>query len=159
MTVVSDTSPLRYLLWLGHIELLPALFERVTIPGTVADELGHPNASFAVRTWIADPPPWLEIVARTRKAADGLSRLDPGERDAILLAEELRADLLIVDDRRGRDAARSRGIEIMGLIGVLDRAADRGLISVPDTVERLGETNFRVHPRLLKELLDRHKPK
>lgn len=46
----------------------------------------------------------------------------------------------------------------MGLIGVLDRAADGGLISVPDIVERLGETNFRIHPRLLKELLDRHKP-
>jgi len=61
--VVADTSPIRYLVRIGQIELLPRLFERIFIPSVVAEELRHPSAPFAVRDWMNCPPEWLEISA------------------------------------------------------------------------------------------------
>jgi predicted nucleic acid-binding protein len=59
--VIADTSPINYLLLIGHIDIIPALFDRVTVPATVAKELRHPKAPAVVRTWIADPPGWVEV--------------------------------------------------------------------------------------------------
>lgn len=61
MIVVSDTSPLCYLLLIEGIEILPQLFERVIIPQKVRDELLAPNAPKVVREWISQPPDWLEV--------------------------------------------------------------------------------------------------
>jgi len=52
LLVVADTSPIRYLVQIGHIDLLPRLFEKVLIPGVVADELRHPSAPQAVQSWM-----------------------------------------------------------------------------------------------------------
>ncbi|HZL56025.1 MAG TPA: hypothetical protein VFC21_03025 [Bryobacteraceae bacterium] len=54
--VIADTSPINYLLLIGYIHILPALFDRVILPALVRDELNHPKAPLAVRNWIAAPP-------------------------------------------------------------------------------------------------------
>ncbi len=59
--VIADTSPINYLLLIGHIDILPKLFERVIVPEIVRDELTHPKAPAVVRNWIASPPDWVEI--------------------------------------------------------------------------------------------------
>jgi predicted nucleic acid-binding protein len=61
MLVVADTTPLRYLVVLGHADLLHRLFDQVPIPPAVAEEMQHPRAPAALRTWMASPPAWLEI--------------------------------------------------------------------------------------------------
>jgi uncharacterized protein len=81
-----------------------------------------------------------------------LQELDAGERDAILLAVHLRADLLLMDDREGVEAARHLGLTTTGTLGVLVRAAERGVIDLSAAIGRLRNTNFRVDPLLLERL-------
>ena len=59
--VIADTGPVNYLILIGHIDVLPALFEKVILPAIVRDELKHRKAPLAVQSWIADPPPWVEV--------------------------------------------------------------------------------------------------
>ena len=99
MLVIADTTPLRYLVALGQADLLPTLFGQVIIPLAVAGELQHSQAPAAVRAWIASPPPWLDIRPSSLLPDAVLLRLDPGEREALLLAQELQADLVLVDDQ------------------------------------------------------------
>ena len=140
---------------IGHIGLLPTLFEKVILPDAVRTELAAPNAPREVRVWIAAPPPWIEV----RKAPDnsledeGLGRLDPGEKGAINLATALGGDLLLMDDRQGVLAARRRGFGVIGTIGILDLAADCRLIDLPAVIARLRPTNFRRSESMLDALL------
>jgi len=132
--VISDTSPLHSLVLIGHVELLPGLYTEVLIPEAVADELRRPATPEPVRRWIADPPQWLQVVPLTALPSfRPLDRLDRGEHDAILLALHLKADLVLMDDREGAEEARSLGLSVTGTLGILDRAAERGLIELsPD---------------------------
>jgi predicted nucleic acid-binding protein len=104
MIVIADSGPLHYLIWIGKIDVLPQLYPNVVAPPSVFAELTRANAPELVRTWIEHPPDWLQVRAPQRVPDEDLlgARLGPGERDAILLAQELRADELILDDRRGR---------------------------------------------------------
>ncbi len=117
MIVVSNTSPINYLLLIDQIDLLPYLFEKIIIPEVVRDEMLDPDAPPALQQWIANPPPWLMIQAVPVIDAT-LSSLDPGEQAAITLAQTLSADLLIIDERLGRQIARERGISIIGTLGI-----------------------------------------
>jgi predicted nucleic acid-binding protein len=94
MIVIADTSPISYLVSISEIDILPKLYGRVLVPPSVADELRHPRAPEAVRCWIAAPPAWFEVRATSLAADEDLLQADIeiGERDAILLAEELGAD-------------------------------------------------------------------
>ncbi len=156
MKAVSDTSPICYLLLIGQVELLKALFGRVHIPEAVRDELSHSGAPPEARSWIASPPAWLEIHAAFPQSGADLVRLHKGEQEAIVLAGHLKADLVLLDDKKARRVAQDRGLNVVGLLGVIDRAADEGLLSLVDALERLGKTTFRAEPRLIKTLLDRH---
>lgn len=156
MKVVSDTSPLCYLLLIGRVELLKVLFGRVHIPEAVRDELSHPGAPPEARTWISSPPDWLEIHAAFPQPGADLVRLHKGEQEAIVLAGHLNADLVLLDDKKARRVAQDRGQNVVGLLGVIDRAVDKGLLPLMDALERLGRTTFRAEPRLIKTLLDRH---
>jgi predicted nucleic acid-binding protein len=158
--VVADTSPLNYLVLIGQIEILPALFERVFVPQIVQNELRHDQAPESVRRWITQPPSWLEVAPEGNDGDDpDLRRLDDGERAAILLAIRMGADVLLIDDRDGVKAARSRGFAVTGTLGILDLAAGRGLVQLNDAIGRLKATSFRCHPDVLDALLARHSPK
>jgi predicted nucleic acid-binding protein len=82
-----------------------------------------------------------------------LISLDVGERDAIMLAAELHADQLIVDDRQGRHEAQKRGIPVIGTLGVLREAAMLGLLDLRKAVKRLETTTFHIAPEVLTRLL------
>jgi predicted nucleic acid-binding protein len=149
--VVADTGPLHYLVLIGQIDVLPRLFTSVAVPEAVAAELRHYKAPTEVRAWISRPPSWLAVHA---DPAEPLSLpLDPGERAAIALALRLGAELLLVDDRAGAAAARDRGLEATGTIGILARAAQRRLLDLPAAVAALRSTNFYCSPTLLDALL------
>jgi hypothetical protein len=99
--IVSDTTPLNYLVLIEAVEILPRLYGRVLIPPAVREELNQPNTPEQVRAWLARPPRWLELVNPTRALDPALSHLDLGEVQAIALALERRADLLLLDERDG----------------------------------------------------------
>lgn len=157
MIVIADTTPLNYLILIDLPGLLSALFERVIIPQAVLHELQAQQAPDKVRDWITHPPSWLSV-QQVRQQDGTLAHLDPGEREVLTLAQELQADLLLLDERLGRQEARTRGFSIAGTLGLLDRAGPLQLIDVPTAVSRLRQTNFRVAPRLLNALLDRYTP-
>ena len=100
MLVVADTSPLRYLVVIQAIEILPLLYEQVVVPQAVLAELQHPRSPREVRAWLATPPAWVEV--RHPQQRTRLARLGPGEQDAIHLAEELHAEVILMDDEDGR---------------------------------------------------------
>ncbi|HLY55503.1 MAG TPA: hypothetical protein VKS60_08105 [Stellaceae bacterium] len=154
--VVADTSPLHYLVLIGEIGLLPILFETVSVPETVRDELTHPHSPPVVRDWLSAGPAWLKVFPTLPGAALPLPRLDDGERAAIALALSLRADLVLMDDRRGVAAALAQGLETVGTIGLLDLAARRGLTDLAAGFARLKATNFRCRSEMLDALLTTH---
>ena len=152
MIVVSDTSPLNYLVLIEQIECLPRLFDRVLLPGAVQQELLHPETPAAVRAWILSAPEWVEV--HPVQAASRLDVLGPGEAEAIPLAEEMGA-LLLMDDLEAREAALERGILVTGTLGVLERAATAGLLELPEVLARLRATTFRLSARLESIALQR----
>ena len=89
------------------------------------------------------------------QASRALQHLGAGERDAILLGQELQADLLLLDDHKGRQAAQQRSLTVMGTLGVLERAAIVGRLDLSQAVTRLQVSNFRIHPDIIQELLER----
>ncbi len=154
MIVVADTSPLNYLIQIGCESLLPALYKRVVVPSAVLSELSHASAPQAIRKWLLDVPNWIEIRDITSQPDAALAFLDPGEREAIQLAQEQHADLLLIDERRGRLEARRRGLTTTGTLGVLLAAGERGLVDPRAAYKRLiAETSFRTTPRLQKAFL------
>lgn len=153
MIVVADTSPINYMVLIEEIEILAKMYRRVVIPEAVRNELSRSSAPEVVRMWIGQPPEWLEVRNPSGFPDPSLAALDLGERDAILLAEELQADELVVDDREGRREAQKRGIPVIGTLGVLREAATLGLLDLPAAVARLQATNFHIDPDVLARLL------
>ncbi len=82
-----------------------------------------------------------------------MPHLDAGERDAILIALHIKADLLLMDERDGVDEARQLGLSVTGTPGVLDLAAERGLIELAPAIARLRQTNVRADPALLDRMI------
>lgn len=156
MIIVSNTSPINYLILIGHINLLPELFGQIIIPQAVYSELSDASAPSLVQTWIATPPNWLKIQPVSQPSDAIVDLLDPGERAAILLAQELNADLLLLDDMKARRIATERGFAIAGILGILDRAATMQLIDLPAAVQNLRNTSFWASDSLFQKLLDKH---
>jgi predicted nucleic acid-binding protein len=158
LIVVADTSPLNYLVLIGHVDVLHQLYGRVVMPAGVATELADPGSPPAVRSWANSLPDWLEVRQVKVPAGSGLDSVDAGEAEAIVLAEGLRPDvLLMIDDRDGRREAARRGIPTTGTLGVLNDAAERGMIDLAHALDRLGQTTFRASPLLIRELLQRER--
>ncbi len=149
MRVVSNTSPISYLATIGYIDLLHRLFKTITIPETVRDELASLNAPLAVQQWISAPPSWLILQSAPMLAEPDLLKLYAGERAAIALAENLKADLILLDDLSARRVAASRGLALTGVLGILDRAANQGWINMGEAIDQLQQTNFRTSSTLL----------
>ena len=148
MLVVSDATPLNILVRIDHVDILARLFRLVVIPTAVAEELSRAATPPVVREWLAGHPSWLEIRAPSVKDDPTLPR-HRGEREAIRLALELRADLLLVDERRPRQLARSLGIAVIRTVGILERAAVSGLIDLSSAFAKLKLTDFHVSQELL----------
>ena len=155
MLVIADTTPLRYLVVLGQVDLLHTLFGQVLIPPAVVGELQHPKAPAALLTWMISPPSWLHVRPSSLRPDAVLLRLDPGEREAILLAQELQADLVLVDDQDAREEATRRALTAMGTLRVFELAAERGLVDLPTVLTQLRAARFYMTSEMVQELLDR----
>jgi predicted nucleic acid-binding protein len=153
--VLSDTSPLRYLVLIGEADVLAKLYGRVVIPTAVANELSQARTPEIVRRWIATPPSWIDIL-RAPAGIPTVQGLDDGERDAIALAIQLKADLVLMDDREAVHEATRLGLTVTGTLGVLEVAAEKRLVDLPDVLTRLRATNFRASNALFDSLLKRH---
>ena len=145
---------MNYLILIHQVDLLPQLFDRILIPPAVFEELQHQEAPEVVRRWIASPPSWLQVQALRSVLDPALGFLDPGEREAIALAEELQADQLLLDDADARREAARRNLPFIGTLGVLREAARRELLDLRVVLVQLQETSFFVDPALIESLLD-----
>jgi predicted nucleic acid-binding protein len=152
IVVVSDTSPLNYLIQIELSELLCNLYDRVLIPAAVLQELKHIESPPLVRTWLQDIPAWIEVQDVQPRPDPTLDDLDPEESAAIQLAQEIRADLVLMDEKLGVRRARDRGLNVAGTLGVLVQAAKLGLVDIDKAVARLEKTSFRCTPELLERV-------
>jgi predicted nucleic acid-binding protein len=155
--IVADTSPLAYLILIGHIDILPKLFETVLVPHSVHAELSNRSAPTIVQRWAATLPPWIELRQVANAKDDALRFLGAGERDAILLALETHADLILIDERKGTKVAIDKGLDVAGTLGILRRGARYGLLNLADAFDRLKLTNFRYRQQIMDELLAEEK--
>jgi predicted nucleic acid-binding protein len=146
MAVVSNTSPVRYLVLLGQSELIGQLFGAVLIPQAVERELLDPSAPLPVRQWMAQRPAWLKVQRIEGPADEELRQwLDPGEAEAIQLALQLGAEVIILDERRGREVAAAKGLTVIGVLGILREAYRQGWIDNPlELLQRLRSQRFRI---------------
>jgi len=157
--VVADTSPLFYLARLEKLSLLPDLYGSIAVPERVWNEAlaggrRYPDIlpslhAGAAQQWIAIHP------ATDLPHPPQIAKLDAGEQDAILLAQALGADCLLIDDLRGRESAQALGLTVKGTLAILAEAKTAGLIPSLARVYRAlrVETTFRFSRELEKELL------
>jgi predicted nucleic acid-binding protein len=158
MKAVSNTTPLRYLIAIEQEHLLGQLFEKVLASVGVHEELTDVRTPEMVRRTVLSFPPWYEVhtvqEGQTTKFPVMLHR---GEREAILLAEAVRADVLVIDEQIGRDIASSRNLPVSGTLGILERADTLQLVrDFPLILKQLKSSGFFIGERLERELLQRH---
>ena len=151
--VIADTGPINYLILIDHVDILPALFERVVLPSAVRDELARSKAPPVVQKWIAEPPSWVDVRPVVQVHDPALDKLDAGEEDAIALAIELHADLPMMDDREGVIVARRKGFRVAGTLTVLAMAAHHQLLNLADAFDRIKLTNFHYQQELIDQFL------
>jgi predicted nucleic acid-binding protein len=130
------------------------LYGRVIIPEAVVRELQAQRTPEVVRQWITSLPKWLQVRHIAVPPDPALAELDPGEHEAIALAETLRADALIIDDKIGRREAERRKLRVIGTVRVLDDAAEAGLVDLP----KLRSASY-APARFLTRLTYVHSPK
>lgn len=157
--VVSDSSPLIHLAKIDRLSLLPTLFRNILVPEAVYQECvegkGPPEGRKQIKQ--AD---WINILnienKRLKKAL--LGTLDKGEAEAIVLALEESADLVLLDEYEAREVARDFDLDITGVIGILLKANAQGKIKrLEEKLQRLRETGFWISDELYKEILQKRK--
>jgi predicted nucleic acid-binding protein len=152
--VVADTSPLNYLVLIGQIEILQVLYGRAMHLRRFSQNWPTAVLRPKSRIGFARGPNGFRSGRLTRiRTTLALQQIDPGERAAILLAQEEPDVLLLIDDAAGRAEADRRDIPNTGTLGVLRAAALRQLVDLPAALNRLTATNFRVSQSLIDELI------
>jgi predicted nucleic acid-binding protein len=159
MNAVSNTTPLRYLIAIEQEHLLGKLFEKVFVPAAVHEEFTESKTPENVRRFVLSLPGWFEVRTVQESHATAFPvTLHRGEREAILLAETLRADVLLIDDQIGRTIALGRSLPLSGTLGVLERADTVGLVSdFPQVLKQLKASGFFFTDSLEQQLLQRHR--
>lgn len=132
------------------------IYGRVLVPHAVLMEMQHPEAPPEVRDWASRPPVWLEERQVQHIDASLAAELGAGEREAISLALEVHADLLLIDERAGRQEAEARHIQVAGTLSVLLQASLAGQFNFPDAIKQLREYGFRISRSIEAVLLDRY---
>lgn len=161
MIVVSDTTPLITLLKVQHLDLLQVYFGEVQIPKAVYDELTC-DERFAAEAELIRNCSFIHVVELTDDKSVSLLRratgLDLGESEAIVLTDEINADLLLMDEARGRDVAKQMGLKIMGTIGLLMASYQSGIISADEIrkcIEIIRSSGRHIGETYLKMLMDK----
>jgi len=156
LIVVSDTSPILGLAVTGHLHLLEKLYGQVILPEAVFQELTS-VALVERHTRAIATLPWVQVrpVADRRFVETLLAELDRGEAEAIAVAREVHADLLLIDERRGRRVASRFGLKLTGLIGVLAEAKKARLLlkAKPLLDDLIAKAGFGVGSELYSRFL------
>ncbi len=158
MIVVSDTTPVISLMKVGQMELLQQLFGVVYIPEAVYRELTD-NEAFSEEVRMVQECEFLYVKkvdnGKSVTILQNFTGLDAGESEAIILADEMHSDVLLMDEHRGRQVAKKLGITITGTIGILMQAFDEGMLTRDDVercIERLKESGIRISEKLYQRL-------
>ncbi|MGN6369783.1 MAG: DUF3368 domain-containing protein [Phycisphaerae bacterium] len=153
--IISDTSPIRALNHLKMLSLVGQLYGELIIPPAVELELRTPARSFPAIDVASSGVAVVRPVSAAFIAGVQKYQLDPGETEALALALELKADLLLIDEAAGRKVAALLGIQHVGVIGVLMEAKRRGVLPrvAPLTARLRRELRFHIHPDFEKKLL------
>jgi len=156
MIVVSDTSPLINLAAVGQLDLLRQLYGHVIIPQAIYDEIVLAGVGQPGSAEVKDAV-WIETRRLKDQAlADILNlELDRGEAEALALALELKAELLLIDERKGRAIATRLGLVHIGLLGALVEAKQRGLILAvqPLVDDLIAKAGFWISADLYRRVL------
>lgn len=150
MLIVSDTTPIITLMKTGHLDILKHLYGKVLIPNAVYIELTG-NEKFVAEASQVMVSDFLEVEEVDNEVAvkilQEVSGLDAGESEAIVMANNRKADLLVMDEHKGRSVAKKMGLSITGTIGLLLKAFDEGMLTAGDIEECIGKlkkTNVRI---------------
>lgn len=161
MIVVSDTTPLISLLKIDRIDLLEKLFGQVLIPQAVFDELTA-DARFKFEADQIRRKQFIKVRAvKNPESASVLKRatgLDQGESEAIILTDEQNADVLLMDEAKGRAVSFQMGFRIMGTIGILMAAYEENELTADEVrkcVEGLQRAGRHISQKHYQMLLDR----
>jgi uncharacterized protein len=155
--VVSNASPLITLARIGQLDLLKSLFPVVSISTQVFEEVAIAGVGRPAASAVSEAK-WIEVVPIDHAQMDALSRMNPtlgaGEVSAVILAKQLRADLVLMDEWKGRKLAVEEGLQVVGCIGILEQLHVKGIL--PDlklTYSKLLEEGFRIDSRVLQNSL------
>lgn len=153
MLIVSDSSPITNLIQIDLRDILKTLYGEIIIPRQVYWELGN----YENQQKELDSRPWIKVkkVTDSKEVQVLMKTLDSGEAEAIVLSQELKADVLLMDEKKGRLIAQKMGLKVVGLIGILVHAKRTGHIKALEPVlnDLIEKANFYVHPSLLKKIL------
>ena len=163
MIVVSDTTPLISLMKVSKLSLLRDLFGEILIPEAVFQESTtkalHKNEAEEIKR-----SDYIRVVAvKDRERISLIQRvtgLDLGETEAIVCAEENNADIILIDELKGRQVAQNMNLTMSGSMGVLTAAYEKGLISSDEVEEALSvlrKSNQRISEKLIETVLKRIK--
>jgi len=160
MIVVSDTTPLITLLKVGRLSILHSLFGEVRIPEAVFFEAAG-NETFKDEADKIRNSEYIKVVkVRDQRQVEFLQRatgLDLGESEAIIYADEIKADLLLMDEAAGRKVAQNMNLPISGSVGILLRAFKSGILTADeadDAFDRIKRANRHISEPLINKALE-----
>lgn len=160
MIIIADTTPIITLMKLQRLDLLEKLFETVIVPHAVYEELIS-NINYPDEKQMIVECPFLKRLEVSDRQSIKILRevvgLDAGESEAIALAEENHADLLIIDERKGRRVAKQMDLKIIGTIGILLQAFDCAILSKTEILsyaENLKNSRIRISNTLFELVLN-----
>ena len=155
MIVISDTSCIGYLIIIDKLFLLKDNFSEIIIPQTVHKEVLQLSEKYDLSKYLHSD--WISIntIKNNKLYSELLKIVDEGESEAIVLSQEINADLLLIDERKGTEIARSFGIRTIGLLGVLLLSKEKKLIPLiqPVSDELIANTTFRISKILYTNVL------
>jgi hypothetical protein len=159
MPIVSNTTPIISLAKINKLDLLEKIFGEIIVSKGVYTELTS-KAEFKEVNYIKSSS-FIKVVDLKNEFAVRIIQkafsLDRGESESIILAEEYNADLLLMDEKKGRNAAISMDIKIAGTLGILLEAKKMGLVTeIKPFMDKLIENNIRISNKLYREILETH---
>ncbi|MCD8397697.1 MAG: DUF3368 domain-containing protein [Lachnospiraceae bacterium] len=161
MIVISDTTPIISLLKINHLDLLQELFGEIWIPDAVYKELISNERFNQESRQIIDAEYVKKVAVGDSKSVSLLRRatgLDAGESEAIILSDENRADILLMDEAKGRLVAKQMGLTIMGTVGILMTAFEEHLLTaleIEQCIKTLQENGRHISEKLYQQLREK----
>ena len=154
--LVSDTGPLNYLIQIECVDLLREITSEVVIPISVLYELKSGLAPDSVQIWAESLPDWVHVGEDPEVHLDPSSSLSKTDLIVLTLAFEKDA-ILLMDERNGREMARSMNLTVIGTVGILLLGAELGLVDFPSAMTKLQSTNMFLSPKVIQDAWARYR--